>query len=184
MRFNLTRDFYIPKGSIKVVDKQSDAVAYIYASESGKPSARVFFGKQTKPVASYYYSSEAQREAAVKAAFEGRRASLNAKQERKANRKPIKLNVGDILYTSWGYDQTNVEFYQVTKLIGSTMVEVREIGQSREATGWETGNCKPTKDHFIGEAHRCKLNESGIKVDRQYAWPHKDGESHRWSSYA
>lgn len=36
-------------------------------------------------------------------------------------------NVGDIMYTSWGYDQTNVDFYQVVRVRGRS-VYVCEIG--------------------------------------------------------
>jgi len=39
---------------------------------------------------------------------------------------PIKP--GDIFYTSWGYDQTNVDFYQIVSLSGKTGVKVRQIG--------------------------------------------------------
>lgn len=36
------------------------------------------------------------------------------------------LKVGDILSASWGYEQTNVDFYQVIALKGKTMVTVKE----------------------------------------------------------
>ena len=36
------------------------------------------------------------------------------------------LRVGDILEASWGYEQTNINFYQVVALKGRTMVSVRE----------------------------------------------------------
>lgn len=34
------------------------------------------------------------------------------------------LKVGDYLVNSWGYDQTNVDFFKVVSLVGKTMVEV------------------------------------------------------------
>ena len=34
--------------------------------------------------------------------------------------------IGDVLYTSWGYDQTNIDFYQVVAIKGSSVV-VRKI---------------------------------------------------------
>jgi hypothetical protein len=37
------------------------------------------------------------------------------------------VKVGDIFYSSWGYDQTNIDYYMVTKLIGKTMVEIVAI---------------------------------------------------------
>ena len=37
------------------------------------------------------------------------------------------LRVGDILYSSWGYEQTNNTFFRVEKLVGKTMVALREV---------------------------------------------------------
>lgn len=45
--------------------------------------------------------------------------------------KPIKRNhnvkVGDVFYTSWGYEQTNVNFFQVIELRGASSAMVREV---------------------------------------------------------
>lgn len=37
------------------------------------------------------------------------------------------LKVGDILLSSWGYEQTNNSFFRVEELKGQTMVRVREV---------------------------------------------------------
>lgn len=37
------------------------------------------------------------------------------------------VKVGDIFSASWGYDQTNVDFFQVVALVGETSVRVREV---------------------------------------------------------
>jgi hypothetical protein len=33
-----------------------------------------------------------------------------------------RLNVGDIFYSSWGYDQTNVDFYEVKEVSGKRII--------------------------------------------------------------
>lgn len=38
-----------------------------------------------------------------------------------------KLEVNDILYASWGYEQTNIDFYKVKRLVGKTMVELVKV---------------------------------------------------------
>ena len=43
-----------------------------------------------------------------------------------------KLEPGDILYASWGYEQTNIDFYKVKKLCGKTQVELVKI-EKRQA---------------------------------------------------
>lgn len=53
--------------------------------------------------------------------------------KRKTAKKPeeIKRNhnvkVGDIFYTSWGYEQTNVDFFQIIELRGASSAIVREV---------------------------------------------------------
>lgn len=37
------------------------------------------------------------------------------------------VKVGDVFKSTWGYDQTNVDFYQVRRLVGSQSVEVEEV---------------------------------------------------------
>lgn len=31
---------------------------------------------------------------------------------------------GDIFYSSWGYEQTNIDFYKVKRLVGKKMIEI------------------------------------------------------------
>lgn len=48
------------------------------------------------------------------------------------------VRVGDIFCSSWGYDQTNVDFFQVVALVGESSVRVREVNPpiiEEEATG-------------------------------------------------
>lgn len=37
------------------------------------------------------------------------------------------VHVGDIFMASWGYDQTNVNFFQVIKLVGKCSVRIVEV---------------------------------------------------------
>lgn len=37
------------------------------------------------------------------------------------------FKVGDILYSSWGYDQTNIDLYQITELNGASMVTLKPV---------------------------------------------------------
>jgi len=44
--------------------------------------------------------------------------------------------VGDTLYSSWGYDQTNIEFFKVVK-VSEFSVWIQEVGSKIvEVTGW------------------------------------------------
>jgi hypothetical protein len=181
----LPREFYIPAGATKVADKLSDAIAYLYTGTNGNPSARVFFGKQSKPVINCFYKTEANREAHVKSYFESRRAWLASKEKRrKEQAKPHTLEVGHILVSSWGYDQRNIDFYEVTKVIGANTVEIRALEQTRTGDGW-TGKCLPKAGHYTGKAMRKKANGDGSVKIASYAWARIwDAMPEAWTAYA
>jgi hypothetical protein len=42
----------------------------------------------------------------------------------------VQPKVGDILYSSWGYDQTNIEFFKVVK-VSEFSVWIQEVGAAR-----------------------------------------------------
>jgi hypothetical protein len=70
---------------------------------------------------------------------------------------PVKRNhewvIGDIVDCNWGYDQTNVDFYQVVELNGKTMVTLRPIEKRTN----ENQRVVPIADKFCGEPFRRKV---------------------------
>lgn len=58
------------------------------------------------------------------------------------------VNVGDIFYYSWGYDQTNIDFYQVIELNGKTQATLKELEQSSQPVDWCREIVRPVKDSF------------------------------------
>lgn len=126
---------------------EHDVVGYFYTSRKGDPALMVFTGKGNKPDIHSAYFTEQQREDAWKNICSNVQRNEERKAQRKVERKaPHTLEVGNILYTSWGYDQTNIDFYQVTEVVGKNTVKVREIVKGREES-----------DHFTYE------NVSGSK---------------------
>jgi hypothetical protein len=176
---------YIPQGAVKVSDKLSDAVAYIYGPDS-RPCARVFFGKQSKPVVACYYRNPLERALAVKRAFEGRRARAKMMAERKVEAQTAEntISVGDLFRASWGYDQTNINYYEVVAKTAKT-VTVREIAQETTYNSAAmTGTCVPVPGNFLtrgGRASEPKVCRPGyrgsLKIsDCQRAFPMKAQE--------
>ena len=151
-RISLTREFFIPAGAVKVADKASDAVAYIYTDRDNRPCARVFYGKQAKPALRAYFRDAAKREASVSQYFESRRAAIANKNKMKADRKASAPTyaAGDVLSTCWGYEQTNREFYEVIRVKGAS-VTVRQIATETVATGHMTDRVIPLPGAFVGE---------------------------------
>lgn len=72
----------------------------------------------------YGYKDEGTVRTAIDGA-EGGKTTAKAEQKTKANKYGVK--VGDLFYTSWGYEQTNVDFFQVIELVGESSVRVREV---------------------------------------------------------
>ena len=70
----------------------------------------------------YGYADEAATRKAIEQAA-GSKPAAPAKEA--ANQYGVK--VGDIFSASWGYEQTNVDFFQVVALVGKTSVRVREV---------------------------------------------------------
>ena len=82
---------------------------------------------------------------------------LDYKTEKKAARMNFKnpAQTGDILQSSWGYDQTNVDHYQVVKVIGK-MVDIQEIGSetvpgSTQSHGM-ADSVRPVKGRFLKDS--------------------------------
>lgn len=73
------------------------------------------------------------------------------------------LQIGSILYASWGYEQTNIDFYQVIDLIGTSTVVLREIAQEKitERNDAFCGKIKAKPNCFIDEPFRKRANEQG-----------------------
>lgn len=55
------------------------------------------------------------------------------------------LRVGDILYSSWGWEQTNIDFYQVIAIRGSA-VDLRQLDQRTTEDGYMCGTTVPLPD--------------------------------------
>lgn len=99
------------------------------------------------------------------AALEEKREVIRqAQKEKKAAARAAIVNpykVGDIFTESWGYDQTNVDAYQVVA-VGARSVKLRKISLRHvETTSWASANVSPIKDAFLGEAFTKVLQPYG-----------------------
>ena len=118
--------------------------------------------------------------------------ALFAEYQLQTTRINTGLQVGDIWSSSWGYDQTNVDFYQVIKVTAKTVTVRKIYKETVELTGRFTGTVTPVADHFDprGKEMRRTFNDySGktnltIKINEsEYAHPWS-GKPEHVSSYA
>lgn len=185
----MTREMFVRKDFIKVLSLSgTDIYMKTDLTKSAPYMAMGFSGKKAKYDFFFSFRTMEDRANYVNK-FENRiKAWKKRIQENKdARRAPTKLTEGSILYTSWGYDQTNIDFYQVTKVIGKKMVELRELVQSRDTSGmaFDQGMCSPIKDKFTDEAPIRKIASSDSVKIKSYAiaslW---DGRPKHFTSYA
>ncbi len=126
---------------------------------SGKPTLTVWMPKAIKPHINYYYNTEEAREKKIQEAITNYINWQLIKEERKKERVGTPemlelIKVGDIFHYSWGYEQTNCEFYQVVNKNHKT-VTIREIGQkTADDSIFSHGMADyrlAVKDDFVGE---------------------------------
>ena len=147
-------------------------------------------GRRTKPDAYYLYHGAEARDQRAAAYVEAAEERLRKAATEKAQPNP--LNVGDLLRSSWGYEQTNVDYYQVTATT-KRGVTIRPIAAKQvETTGWASDRCAPDKDNFVGEPmkKRVRLYTVGDEVrcsvkvrSFAYAYPCNENETTHRSWY-
>lgn len=191
-----SRSIYLPKNRPDLtMTEHADVVVYRYSG--AKFYALAFRGTAGKPAFHYSFKTEAAREECVQRFLEKCGAAAEYKAQRAAMRTAFvpSLQVGDVLVSRWGYDQTNVDFYEVVQASGK-FVTVREIAQEREYDSDMTGACVPVPGRYIGEPVRKKVSDGNvIKMESwgRYASKHETlevapgvrvSQPVRWTAYA
>lgn len=176
-KFHMPRASFIPKASTKVQAKNSSAVAYLYSFTKRTGEIRLgamgFAGKADKPAFHYTFKNERNRSLYVAEFFRKRCEAEQLMIQRKAEQKgqPIGLEVGDVLRSMWGYDQTNIDYYEVTRVLGR-MVEIRALAQESVETMHMQGECVPLPGKYVGEPMRKLARDGRVKIE-SYAWASK-----------
>ncbi len=81
-------------------------------------------------------------------------------------RNYLGIKVGDIFHYSWGYEQTNANYFQVVSLKGTKQVIIREISyEITETTGLDSYKVRPIKDSFLKESQF--IADNGIGAIKQ-----------------
>jgi hypothetical protein len=91
----------------------------------------IYRGRSKHPIVNGYAKDMDMIEKRIKLEKESSDRRIENARQRREERKSFKhtLKEGDILSCSWGYDQTNVDFYQVTKVVSDKTVKIRQIGK-------------------------------------------------------
>lgn len=158
----ITRSGHIMHGASCLELPQCNAVVYIKNREDGKIHAMGFSGKKSKPDFNYLYRDQVRLQSHLKDWQTNLETHQQAKQQNMLDRRNFTstLKCGDILCSSWGYDQTNVDFYQIVERTGRVGVIIRKISSTTfdSVTGIRlVDQVLPVKDSFISEPIRKKI---------------------------
>ena len=112
---------------------KNEAFNSIEITFDGKPSEAVrdalkalrFRWHGVKKVWYGYSDEETVRNAIDNPTAEAKKAPVKAVKAEKVNKYGVK--VGDVFTASWGYEQTNVDWFQVVELVGESSVRVVEV---------------------------------------------------------
>lgn len=156
-----------------------------------------FSGNKSKPDYHYGYPTQEALELAIDnfagqyaARSERKAIKLSAKREARQNVNHGFV-VGAIVYTAWGWEQTNTEFYQIVSVSPSKKsIVVREIASKKVpgTEGFMSCSIVPVPGQFVGQELKVTLSPdtSGnwhAKVKNHCAWICEPGKTYSISWY-
>lgn len=152
--------------------------------EGGHPYGIAFQGKSNKPLWHYRFTSEERRTEQVRATTETRREVLARKAADKAAKAAFKhdLKVGDIFTSSWGYDQTNVDFYEVTEVPSGKSVKLRPVGKTSVNESGRYDYVVPVPGSYCGDEFAKRVDTNGSVRISSYARASKWDGSPRYQT--
>lgn len=178
---------WIPKGHTLTVRPKDENVKAVVYVDPVKFAAIGYTGTAFNHDFNWRFRTQKEMQAYIADFFAKQKRSADYKAEREAAKKAKgkhSLKVGDILYTSGGYNMTTVHFYQVVKVAGA-MIDVRPI-QSRTVSSYDGGGTVvAVKDAFVsnGEITRHRPTaDNDIRMGHTYAW-FWDGKPKGYTDY-
>jgi len=182
---------YIPTNARNVkINPDIDQKFYtVYTYESDKSPTHkfillVFKGKQAKPMSYISFKNAKERDNYFEAYI---LPTINQNVQYKSDLKNIKqpFKVGDILVSTWGYEQTNVDFYKVLS-VNNLTVTFQELQSQQKSDGDMQGTAVPTQK-LIGAVRKGQMRNRGnatyIKLN-SYSFAHLwDGKPERYTAY-
>lgn len=147
-------------GREKLVAPNYSCVVYFYEL-NGVPCSIGYKGRSKKASFHYRHKSSQDRSAHAEKWINAH-TSITSQAKQATVRD---LQVGDVLTSVWGYEQTNVNYYMVTRLVGEKSVELVEIGRFITATDRSGGQCVPDKTKILSEPFVRRANTSRVRID-------------------
>lgn len=98
------------------------------------------------------------------------------------------IAVGMIMESSWGYDQTNVDFYEVVRVTKASVFLRKVASEVVQHTGWESARVVPIPGKYVGKEFRRRISNATGSIScriESYSWAYLwDGKPVHRTSYA
>lgn len=151
----MVKERFFPKDSTITVYPKSSAVVGL-----SEKVAIGYIGYRSKSSFYYKFSSNESRDQYVAKWLESAAKEVEERKKRQEARhnftNPFK--VGDVVYDSWGYEQTNIDFYLVIEVKPKSVV-LRPVGSKITASSGNdmAGYATPAPNIFTGKPILKKL---------------------------
>ena len=149
-------DRFFPNNSERQTFSDVKAEAGIYRNAKNQICAIAYSGRKCKPDFKYRFTSTDEALKYINnwiMELEQHQAYISKRREEHKKALGV-IQVGDIFYSSWGYDQTNIDFFQVIEVVGKKTVKLREINglifNQHEYASY--GFIKPLPNEFINDS--------------------------------
>lgn len=156
-----------------VISELSKIDAVAYTSNCSSNLLTIYTRNAIKPKEYYRFSSPEKRQAYLDRWIANEVKREQDKAARRVARSTHTLQKGDVLYTSWGYDQTNVSFFEVVELKGASSVKLVKLAKQRAgndsvrpAVGVRMGNTFTKRVNGIYNSVKISSVETAWKLDK------------------
>jgi len=161
-------------------------------------NAIFFFGKSAKKTWYYHFHSVDRMFEKINETIANVTANMKAEQEKKEATKALQADlkasdfytIGDIIVNTWGWEQSNVDFYQVVDVMNKK-IRVKEIGSEMvPGSAHCSMSCDVTacKDHFIADGKEYLLTIKATfynnKIGHKICDPERFYYFHKWDGTA
>lgn len=170
MSFAFDREFYRNCKDVGKYPSLVENIECFYRKNSNSYTVFCYEGRKSKASVVKYAANMHEVIVYIETFISSKcRANTDKEKQKQKNKLMKKENIdkcqpGDIYMTYWGYEQTNVDFFQVISKPTSASVIVRQINQDIKETGYMSGTTTPIPNDFKGEEKRCMFSKTGVQI--------------------
>lgn len=165
----LTR--FIPDNAIETTFENIKAIVYQYEKEDGTPCAIAYSGRKNSSDFHYKFKTDVQRQQSIQEWKGQLEKRMQEKERQRAAQKAFKhsFEIGSILYESFGYEQTNVTFFEVIEVVTNKTIVIQEICKDIIENHGMSGYAMPLPGSYRGNPIKCRVSVGDVvKIKGRY----------------